>query len=115
MNNIKKSILKIILLTSFLHTTYIRTYCFLDQIIIIKVLDSDKIKIEKKSYKNILIYYIAFEYTEECNGNKYLKLVSTDGSKDILKRYKNLWSKIKDIIRPTSKLNNSDNCDEKNV
>ena len=69
----------------------------------IKNLDLNKIKIDKKSYKNILIYYIGYvkvkdltdvtinnvnplylitdkinEYTEENNGNKYLTLVPTD-------------------------------------
>ena len=69
----------------------------------IKNLDLNKIKIDKKSYKNILIYYIGYvkfkdltdvtinnvnplylitdkinEYTEENNGKKYLTLVPTD-------------------------------------
>ena len=36
-----------------------RTYSFLDDMIIIKSLDPSKIKINKKSYKNI-IYYIGY-------------------------------------------------------
>ena len=53
----------------------------------------------------------ANEYIEESNGNKYLTLVPTDENKDTLKKYKELWNKIKDLIRSTS--NNSDDCDEK--
>ena len=49
-------------------------------------------------------------YTEESNGNKYLMLVPTDKSKDTLKRYEELQTKIRDILR--SKTNNSDDYDE---
>ena len=38
-------------------------------------------------------------YFEEINGNKYLILVPTDMSKEIMKMYEELWSKIRDIIR----------------
>ena len=34
------------------------------------------------------------EYIEESNGNKYLMLVSTDESKNIRKKYEELWNKI---------------------
>ena len=36
------------------------TYYFFDDIINIKHLDPNKIKIDEKSYKNILIYYIGY-------------------------------------------------------
>ena len=74
--------------------------------------DSDLLKIDKKSYKNIDIYYIGFitmkdfdyakinsvnhlyliigepdGYTEEKDGNKYLTLASTDKNKEVLKNY----------------------------
>ena len=39
-------------------------------------------------------------YIEESNGNKYLTLVFNDKNKDTLKRYIELWDKIKDLIRP---------------
>ena len=77
-----------------------RTYYFFNEIINIKVFDLNNIKIDKKSYKNILIYYIGYVTTkdskyvkiynvnpsylifsnvngnfEEINGNKYLTLV----------------------------------------
>ena len=35
-----------------------RTYYFFNDIINIKDFDSDNIKIDEKSYKNIIIYYI---------------------------------------------------------
>ena len=36
-------------------------------------------------------------YIEESNGDKYLMLVPTDESKGKLKKYYELWSKIKDV------------------
>ena len=70
---------------------------------------------DEKSYKNILIYNIAYvtikdlkymkinsvnllhlifnkvnEYFEEINGNKYLMIVSTNESKEKIKNYKEL-------------------------
>ena len=104
--------------------------------IIIKNLDPNKIKIDEKPYKNILIYYIGYVvmksvkvlyliinkingYIEESNGTKCLTLVSTNENKDTLKRYEELWSKIRDLIISitnclhNSNLNNSVNNDEK--
>ena len=50
-------------------------------------------------------------YIKEANGNICLILVSTDKSKDTLKRYLELWNKIRDFIRLIA--NNSDNHNEK--
>ena len=33
------------------------------------------------------------------NGNKYFTLVPTDESKDTIKKYEEIWSKIRDLIR----------------
>ena len=88
----------------------------------------NNIKIDEKSYKNILIYYIGYVtikdskyikinsvnplylifnkvngYFEEINGNKYLMLVTTNESKE-------LWNKIRYLIRLITK--NSDDYDE---
>ena len=77
----------------------------------IKNFDQNRIKIDKKSYKDIVISYIGHittknltyvktnsvntlyfiidkvdGYIEETHGNKYLKLVSTDKNKDTLKK-----------------------------
>ena len=76
------------------------TYYVFDDIINIKDFDPNHIKIDEKSYKNILIYYIRYvtikdskyvkvysvhplylifkkvnQYFEQINGNKYLTLV----------------------------------------
>ena len=72
---------------------------------------SNNIKIDEKSYKNILICYIEYvkikdlkyikinsvnplylifnKVNEETNGNKYLRLVPTNESKEKLKNMKN--------------------------
>ena len=50
-------------------------------------------------------------YFEEINGNKYLTLVPTNESKEKIKKYEELWSKIRDLIRSVTK--NSDDYDEK--
>ena len=52
-------------------------------------------------------------YFEEINKNKYLTLVPTNESKEIIKIYKELWSKLRDLIRSISK--NSDDYDEKYI
>ena len=55
-------------------------------------------------------------YIEESNGNKYLTLVPSEESKDTLKKYEELWSKIKDLIRSiTNSLHNTVNFDEKYI
>ena len=83
-------------------------YYFFNDIMNIKNFDPDKIKIDEKSYKNILIYLIghvtikdlkyvkvnsvnplylisnkANRYLKDFNKNKYLMLVSTNESKEI--------------------------------
>ena len=50
-------------------------------------------------------------YIKEGNENKYLKLVPIDESKVTKKKYEELWSKIRPLIRPIT--NNSDVYDEK--
>ena len=100
------------------------TYYYFDDMINIKNFDPNRIKIDKKSNKNIVIYFIRYITTknlsyvktnnvnplyfiidkingniEESNGNKCSTLVSTDKNKDILKRYTELWNKIKDLIK----------------
>ena len=86
------------------------TYYFFSDIINIKNFDSNNIKIDEKSYKNVLICYIGYvtikdsKYVkinrvnplylissnvngcfEEINKNKYLTLIPTYESKDIKK------------------------------
>ena len=110
------------------------TYYFFDDIINIKNFDFDNIKLDERSNKNILIYYIGYVrikdsknvklnsvnplyhifnkvngYFEEINRNKYLTLVPTNENKE--KKYEELWSKIRDLIRSITK--NSDDYYEK--
>ena len=50
-------------------------------------------------------------YFEEINENKYLTLVPINESKEKIKKYEKLWSKIRDLIGLITK--NSDDFDEK--
>ena len=86
----------------------------------IKNFDPNNIKLDEKSYKNILIYYIGYVmikdlkyvkiysvnplylifikvngYFEEINGNKYLMLVPTNERKYKIKKYGKQWIKIR--------------------
>ena len=58
-----------------------------------------------------LIFTKVNGYFEEINKNKYLTLVATNERKEIIKKYQELWSKIKDLIGSITK--NSDDNDEK--
>ena len=95
-----------------------RTYYFLNDMINIKDFDPSLIKIDKKSYENIGIYYIGYitiesisnseyinsvnplyliigdpdGYTEENNRNKYLTFASTNKNKKALEKYTKLWN-----------------------
>ena len=75
-----------------------------------------------KDSKNLKInsvnpFYLIFNkvngYFEEINGKKYLTLVPTNKKKKNkkIKKYEQLWSKIRDLIRLITK--NSDDYDEK--
>ena len=111
-------------------------YYFFDDIINIKEFDPNNIKLHENSYKNILIYYIAYVtikdskyvkinsvnplylmfnkmngYFEEINGNNYLTLFATNDSKDRIKNYEELWIKITDLIMLVTK--KADDYDEK--
>ena len=97
---------------------------FFDDMINIKIFDSDLLKIDKNSYKNIDIYYIGYTimkgldyasihsvkplhfiidkadgFIEESNGDKFLVIASTCKSKDVLSKYTELWNEIKDLIK----------------
>ena len=106
----------------------IGAYYFFNDFINIKVFDTNNIKIDEKSYKNILIYYFGYVtikdsqyikvnsvnplylifnkengYFQETNTSKYLMLVPTNNSKEKTKKYEELWSKIRDLIRSMTK------------
>ena len=110
-----------------------RTYYFYNDIIDIKNFDARLLKINKKSYKDIGIYnigYITIKKIDDCeniysvnplyllinhaNGYieekgviKYLIFDSTDETKELLKKYNDVWNGIKDKIKELS----SDECD----
>ena len=96
--------------------------------------DLDNTQIDEKQYKNILICYIGYVtikkdlksysvdslylifgdvngYFEEINENKYLMLVSTYENNEKIKKYEELWIKIRDLIRSITR--NLDDYDEK--
>ena len=54
-----------------------RTYYFFDDIINIKDFDSNLLKIDKKSYKNIDIYYIGYITMKDFD---YVKVNSVSGN-----------------------------------
>ena len=101
-----------------------RTYYFYNDIINIEEFNSSLLKIKKKSYKDIDIYYIGYVtikkigdyeniyrvnplyliigkvdgYIEEDNGNKYFVFDSIGENKEVLKKYAELWDGIKNEI-----------------
>ena len=102
-----------------------RTYYFYSNIMDLKNFESNLLKIEKKSHKNVDIYYIGYiaikkidyyesiysmnplylridrasGYIEEKNKNKYLIFDSVDESKEVLKKYGYVWDGIKNNIK----------------
>ena len=93
-----------------------RTYYFFDDMINITNFDPNLLKIDKKSYKNIDIYYIGYiplkdsyyvkinsvnplyliiseadGYIKEKNGSKYLVFDSANENNEVLKKYAGLW------------------------
>ena len=110
-----------------------RSYYFYNNLIDLEDFDAKLLKIDKKSYKNIDIYYTGYiaikniddyesiysvnplylrinhasGYIEEKNGNKYLIFDSVDENKEVLKKYANVWNGIKNKIKAI----NGDECD----
>ena len=86
------------------------------------------LKVDKKSYKNIDIYYTGYitikkiddcesiysvnplylrighasGYIEEKNGNKYFIFNSVDENNEVLKKYADVWDGIKNKIKATN-------------
>ena len=115
-----------------INTKY-RTYYFYNDIIDLKNFKSNLLKIDKKSYKDIGIYNIGYitikkiddceniysvnplyllmnhadGYIEEKGVNEYLIFDSTDDNKELLKKYTDVWSRIKNKIKEVS----SGKCD----
>ena len=81
----------------------------------VKYPELKKIKRDEKLWKNISTYYISYEttstvksfyliineingYIKESNGNKYLSLIPTKDSKEMLKKYEKLWKKSEILL-----------------
>ena len=105
-----------------------RTYYFYNDMINIKKFDSNLLKIDKKSYKDIGIYNIGYitikkiddceniysinplyllinhanGYIEEKGVNKYLIFDSTDENKELLKKLNDVWNGLRDKIKKIS-------------
>ena len=107
-----------------------QTYYFFDDIIDIRNFHSNLLKIDKKHYKSIDIYYIGYitikkigecknihsvnplyliineasGYIEERNGNKYLIFDdSVNENKELLRKYASVWGGIKNEIKMITK------------
>ena len=90
----------------------------------IKNFESNLLKIDKKSYRKIDMYYIGYitikkrglknihsvspfyfiinkadRYNQESSGTKYLAFASADGNKEVLPKFTKLWDKIKYLIK----------------
>ena len=103
-----------------------RTYYFYNGMINLENFESNLLKIDKKHYKGIDIYYIGYitikkiddcenihsvnhlyllvnhasGYIEEKNGNKYLIFDdSVNENKELLKKYADVWDEIKNEIK----------------
>ena len=109
------------------------TYYFYSDMINLKNFEPNLLKIDRKSYRNIGIYNIGYVtikkiddyeniysvnplclrvnhangYVEEKNVNIYLIFDSTDENKELLEKYKDVWSGIKNKIEAVS----SGECD----
>ena len=102
-----------------------RSYYFYNDIIDIETFDSDMLKLDKKSYKNLDIYntgYVTIKiigsgydidsgnplylkinnangYIEKKDSSKYLVFDSTDENKKLLKKYNDVFHEIMSKIR----------------
>ena len=105
-----------------------RSYYFYNDMINLKNFEANVLKIDKKSYKNIGIYNIGFitikkiggcknvysvnplyllvnnpsEYIKEKNWNKFLIFDSTAENKEMLEKYADVWSGIKNATEEIS-------------
>ena len=104
-----------------------RTYYFYNDLIRLFDFDPNMLKLDKKTFEGIDIYYIEYvtkkqEYKinsvnpfyllmykkdgfiEEKRGNEYLNIAFTDNNDEVLKKYKEVFSGIKSCIE---KMNNN--------
>ena len=97
-----------------------KTYYIYNGLINIKDFHPKLLKLDKKISMSLGIYYISYvtkkpEYkinsvnplylvinridgfTEEKEGDKYLNILSTDRNTEVLKKYAEVWNRIKDV------------------
>ena len=99
-----------------------RTYYLYNDLINIKDFDAKLLNLDKKKTSiNLDIYYIGYAtkkpgwnvnsvnplylminridgFIEEKNGDKYLNIASTDKNSEVLRKYSEVWNRIKDCI-----------------
>ena len=101
-----------------------RTYYFYNDQINLKDFDASMLKIDKKNYKEIDVYYIGYVtfkeiancnninsvnplylmidkmigHFEKKNGNKYLVLDDIEENKEVSKKYEEVWDEVKKEI-----------------
>ena len=68
----------------------------------VTIKDSKYVKINRVNPLYLIINKVD-EYFEEIKGNKYLKVVPTNESKEKMLKYEELWSKVRDLIRSITK------------
>ena len=73
---------------------------------------NEYVKIYSVNPLNLIFRYVS-GYFEDINGKKYLTLIPSNESKEKIKKYEELWIKIRDLIRSITK--NSDDYDEKYI
>ena len=109
-----------------------RTYYFYNDLINIKAFDARLLKLDKKTSMGLGIYYIGYVTKkpqwnvnsinplylminiidgsiEEKNGDKYLNIADTGRTSEVLKKYSDVWNRIKDCIE---KINNNNKLGE---
>ena len=98
-----------------------RTYYFYNDLINLDGFDADLLKLDKKGDMNINVYYIGYVtkspaynidsvnilylniyipdgFIDEKDGSKYLNVALTDYNNNVLKKYSEVWKRIKNQI-----------------
>ena len=99
-----------------------RTYYFYNDLINIKDFDARLLKLDIKASMGFGIYYIGYVtkrpewnvnsvnplylminridgFIEEKNGDKYLNIADTDRNSELLKKYAEVWTGIKEVLK----------------
>ena len=105
-----------------------RIYYFYNDLINMKDFDPNLLKLDKKPFKNIGVYYIGYitkkdeykinsvnplyllvhrihDFIEEKEGNKYLNIASTDNNSEVLKDIKKFGVELKIVLKKSAMVN----------